>query len=165
MSIRIKLRKNEIKSNKNYGQYFAETVSMGTVGVEQLAEEISRNCTLKSSDVQGAIIALQEVMANHLQSGETVVLPGIGSFSLSAESSGAESPKKFSLQRHIRGIRTALSSMTWWAMPRWIGYLFIKRDGRMNKAEKEESENSHHDEKDRIDIGCRADEWSSNRPD
>ena len=104
MSIRIKLRKNEIKSNKNYGQYFAETVSMGTVGVEQLAEEISRNCTLKSSDVQGAIIALQEVMANHLQSGETVVLPGIGSFSLSAESSGAESPKKFSLQRHIRGI-------------------------------------------------------------
>ena len=105
MSIRIKLRKNEIKSNKNYGQYFAETVSMGTVGVEQLAEEISRNCTLKSSDVQGAIIALQEVMANHLQNGETVVLPGIGSFSLSAESSGAESPKKFSLQRHIRGIK------------------------------------------------------------
>ena len=89
MSIRIKLRKNEIKSNKNYGQYFAETVSMGTVGVEQLAEEISRNCTLKSSDVQGAIIAF----------------PGIGSFSLSAESSGAESPKKFSLQRHIRGIK------------------------------------------------------------
>ncbi len=35
----------------------------------------------------------------------TVVLPGIGSFSLSAESSGAESPKKFSLQRHIRGIK------------------------------------------------------------
>ena len=65
MSIRIKLRKNEIKSNKNYGQYFAETVSMGTVGVEQLAEEISRNCTLKSSDVQGALIALQEVMASH----------------------------------------------------------------------------------------------------
>ena len=90
MSIRIRLRKNEIKSNKNYGQYFAETVSMGTVGVEQLAEEISRNCTLKSSDVQGALIALQEVMANH---------------SLSAESSGAESPKKFSLQRHIRGIK------------------------------------------------------------
>ena len=82
MSIRIKLRKNEIKSNKNYGQYFAETVSMGTVGVEQMAEEISRNCTLKSSDVQGALIALQEVMANH-----------------------AESPKKFSLQRHIRGIK------------------------------------------------------------
>ena len=79
MSIRIRLRKNEIKSNKNYGQYFAETVSMGTVGVEQMAEEISRNCTLKSSDVQGALIALQEVMASHLQSGETVVLPGIGS--------------------------------------------------------------------------------------
>ena len=70
MSIRIKLRKNEIKSNRNYGQYFAETVSMGTVGVEQMAEEISQNCTLKSSDVQGALIALQEVMASHLQNGE-----------------------------------------------------------------------------------------------
>ena len=55
--------------------------------------------------MQGALIALQEVMASHLQNGETVVLPGIGSFSLSAESSGAESPKKFSLQRHIRGIK------------------------------------------------------------
>ena len=105
MSIRIRLRKNEIKSNKNYGQYFAETVSMGTVGVEQLAEEISRNCTLKSSDVQGAIIALQEVMVSHLQSGETVVLPGIGSFSLAAESCGVEAPEKFNLKRHIRGIK------------------------------------------------------------
>ena len=80
MSIRIKLRKNEIKSNRNYGQYFAETVSMGTVGVEQMAEEIARNCTLKPSDVQGALIALQEVMASHLQNGEKVVLPGIITF-------------------------------------------------------------------------------------
>ena len=97
MSIRIRLRKNEIKSNRNYGQYFAETVSMGTVGVEQMAEEISRNCTLKSSDVQGALIALQEVMASHLQNGET--------FSLAAESSGVEDPGKFNLQRHVRGIK------------------------------------------------------------
>ena len=105
MSIRIRLRKNEIKSNKNYGQYFAETVSMGTIGVEQMAEEISRNCTLKSSDVQGALIALQEVMASHLQNGETVVLPGIGSFSLAAESSGVENPDRFNLQHHVRGIK------------------------------------------------------------
>ena len=105
MSIRIRLRKNEIKSNRNYGQYFAETVSMGTVGVDQMAEEIARNCTLKPSDVQGALIALQEVMASHLQNGETVVLPGIGSFSLAAESSGVEDPGKFNLQRHVRGIK------------------------------------------------------------
>ena len=105
MSIRIKLRKNEIKSNRNYGQYFAETVSMGTVGVEQMAEEIARNCTLKSSDVQGALIALQEVMASHLQNGEKVVLPGIGSFSLAAESSGVEDPDSFNLKRHILGIK------------------------------------------------------------
>ena len=105
MSIRIKLRKNEIKSNRNYGQYFAETVSMGTVGVEQMAEEISQNCTLKSSDVQGALIALQEVMASHLQNGEKVVLPGIGSFSLAAESSGVEDPDRFNQKRHILGIK------------------------------------------------------------
>lgn len=105
MSIRIKLRKNEIKSNKNYGRYFAETVSMGAVDVDQMAEEISRNCTLKTGDVKGALVALQEVMADHLQNGETVVLPGIGSFSLAAESSGVEAPEKFNLQRHVRGIK------------------------------------------------------------
>lgn len=105
MSIRIKLRRNEIKSNKNYGRYFAETVSMGTVGAEQMAEEISRNCTLKPGDVQGALIALHEVMASHLQNGKTVVLPGIGSFSLAAESSGVESPEEFSPKRHVSGIK------------------------------------------------------------
>lgn len=105
MSIRIKLRRNEIKSNKNYGRYFAETVSMGTVDLDQLAEEIGRNCTMKPSDIKGALIAMQEVMKTHLQNGETVVLPGIGSFSLAAESTGVEDPKKFSLQRNIRGVK------------------------------------------------------------
>ena len=31
---------------------------------------------------------------------------------------------------NARAGRTALSSMTWWAMPRWIGYLFIRRGRR-----------------------------------
>jgi predicted histone-like DNA-binding protein len=105
MSIKIKLRRNEIKSNKTYGKYFAETVSMGTIDADKLAEEISCNCSLKPSDVGAAIIALQEVMASHLQNGETVVLPGIGSFSLAAESKGVDAPKTFNLQHNICGIK------------------------------------------------------------
>ena len=116
MSIRIRLRKNEIKSNRNYGQYFAETVSMGTVGVEQMAEEISRNCTLKSSDVQGALIALQEVMASFPASAVSPWQPRAAAWktrgnstcsATSAASSAVSVPRA-----NARAGRTVLSSMT-----------------------------------------------------
>jgi hypothetical protein len=47
------------------------------------------------------VTELQELLKNKLADGQTVVLPGIGRFSLRVKSIGVEDPKDFNLGRHI----------------------------------------------------------------
>jgi hypothetical protein len=47
---------------------------------------------------------LQDILRRKLEDGQTVVLPGIGRFSLRVESEGVDDPKRFDLRRHIKRI-------------------------------------------------------------
>ena len=104
MSIRIKLIKNNIKRSSSYGKYFAKTVRGNDVNLQDLAEEAARNCSLKKSDVIAVVTELEEMMSHRLADGGTIVLKGIGRFSLRVESDGVDDPKDFSIKKHIRRI-------------------------------------------------------------
>lgn len=104
MSIHIKLIRNNIKRSSSYGKYFAKAVSQGDVTLLQLAEEASRNTTLKKSDVLAVLTELEEMMRLQLAEGKTVVLDGIGRFSLRVESEGVDDPKHFNVKKHLRRI-------------------------------------------------------------
>ena len=47
---------------------------------------------------------LKDILKRRLSDGQTVVLSGIGRFSLRVESVGVDDPKEFSLRRHITRI-------------------------------------------------------------
>ena len=104
MSLRIRLIRNNIKRSSSYGKYFAKTVSQGDVTLLQLAEEASRNTTLKKSDVLAVVTELEEMMRQRLSVGKTVVLDGIGRFSLRVESEGVDNPNEFRIRKHIRRV-------------------------------------------------------------
>lgn len=104
MSIRIKLIKNNIMRSSSYGKYFAKTVRGNDVNLQDLAEEAARNCSLKKSDVIAVVTELEEMMSHRLADGDTIVLKGIGRFSLRVESDGVDDPKDFSIKKHIRRI-------------------------------------------------------------
>ena len=54
--------------------------------------------------VVGVATEIQDIMKEKLRKGQTVVLPGIGRFSLRVESIGVEDPKDFNIARHITRI-------------------------------------------------------------
>ena len=120
MAVHIKLIKNNIKSSSSYGKYFAKTVSQGEVTLDEIAAEACRNSGFSEGDeiaaeacrnsgfsegaVVGVVTELQDILKQRLTEGQTVVLPGIGRFSLRVESIGVDDPKAFNIRRHITRI-------------------------------------------------------------
>ena len=104
MPVHIRLIKNNIKSSSSYGKYFAKTVSQGEVTLKDLAEEACRNSSMSHGAVIGVVTELQDLLKEKLAAGQTVVLDGIGRFSLRVESIGVDDPKKFNIQRHLKRI-------------------------------------------------------------
>jgi predicted histone-like DNA-binding protein len=101
MAVHFKLIKNNIKSSSSYGKYFAKAVSQGEVTLKEIAEEACRNSGFSEGSVVGVVTELQNILKEKLMDGHTVVLPGIGRFSLRVESIGVDDPKDFNIRRHI----------------------------------------------------------------
>ena len=101
MAVHIKLIKNNIKSSSSYGKYFAKAVSQGEVTLKEIAEEACRNSGFSEGSVVGVVTELQDILKEKLRDGHTVVLPGIGRFSIRVESIGVDDPKDFNIRRNI----------------------------------------------------------------
>ena len=86
MAVHIKLIKNNIKSSRSYGKFFAKTVSQGEVTLGEIAAEACRNSGFSKGTVDGVVTELQDILKHRLSEGQTVILPGIGRFSLRVES-------------------------------------------------------------------------------
>ena len=104
MAVHIKLIKNNIKRSSSYGKYFAKAVSQGDVTLDEIAAEACRNSGFSEGSVVGVVTELQEILKEKLRNGQTVVLPGIGRFSLRVESTGVDNPKTFKIRQHITRI-------------------------------------------------------------
>ena len=104
MAVHIKLIRNNIKSNSSYGKYFAKAVSQGEVSLKEIAAEACRNSGFSEGSVIGVTTELQDLLKQKLSEGQTVVLDGIGRFSLRVESIGVDDPKEFNIRRHITRI-------------------------------------------------------------
>ena len=104
MAVHIKLIKNNIKRSSSYGKYFAKAVSQGEVTLSEIAEEACRNSGFSEGSVVGVVTELQDILKEKLREGQTVVLPGIGRFSLRVESIGVDDPKAFKIRQPITRI-------------------------------------------------------------
>ena len=93
MAVHIKLIKNNIKSSSGYGKYYAKAVSQGEITLNDIAEEACRNSGCSEGTVVMVVTELQDILKHRLSEGQTVILPGIGRFSLRVESIGVDDPK------------------------------------------------------------------------
>ncbi len=72
------------------------------VGLDELAEEMSRSSSINKSDITGVIGALIPEFIGHLLKGGIVEVEEIGSFRLSISSKGRDKPDETSIE-DIRG--------------------------------------------------------------
>lgn len=108
MSIYYRLYQNKIKNSKSFGKYYARTIHTDTVNLDNIADTIQRNCTLKRSDVKACLTELVEVMRDALQSSSKVRINGLGMFKINVKSTAASDPGTFK-GNNIVGYRVIFS--------------------------------------------------------
>ena len=105
MSIKYRLLKNEIKSSKNYGMYYAHTVRAGHVSLEEIEKLVAQSCSATAADVRLVVCELFETVKHYMQMGYVVQLGDLGNFSISVKSVCVDTKEEFRSDRHILGYK------------------------------------------------------------
>ena len=105
MAIHYRLVQNKIKSDRNYGKYYAHTVKQGEISLEEIERMIETNCSAKASDVRLVLRELFDTVRHYMQNGYVVDLKEMGKLSISVKSVCVDSPKEFRRDRHITGFK------------------------------------------------------------
>lgn len=105
MAIYYKLIQNKIKSDKNYGKYYAHTVKRGEISLEQIEKTIETNCSAKASDVRLVLRELFDTVKHYMQYGYVVNLNEMGKLSISVKSTCVDDPKDFRRDVNITGFK------------------------------------------------------------
>jgi predicted histone-like DNA-binding protein len=95
MSLRYDFYENPApKDSDKRPKLHARVVTDGTMNIDELARHIHGICTLTTADIKASLIALVEVMANELASGQRIHLDGLGYFNLTLAAPPVDSPKE-----------------------------------------------------------------------
>ena len=97
-----KLVKGTNPTIPSYGKYVARAVHNNVITAHELALEIQNNCSAKKSDVLLVLTELQDSLIRHLQAGDKIELPAIGTLKLEMDSRTVDSPEEFNPAIHLR---------------------------------------------------------------
>lgn len=95
MALFYRLYKNNNSHSKGYGKWYARPVVTDTVGIEQIAERMQANCTVKRADILAVLSELGPVVKDMLQQSLRVQIPYLGCFKLSMSSTGEAEKEKW----------------------------------------------------------------------
>ena len=76
-------------------KWYAYAKSSGDATLRTLSKEIAARSTVSPADTQAVLVALTELLVEHLAEGRIVRLGDFGAFQVSLSSTGAESESKF----------------------------------------------------------------------
>ncbi len=105
MSIKFYLTKNNIKSSKHYGKYYARTAKAGEVTLADIERDIEHLCTASRADVKLVLQAFHDVWKRHLQQGHWINLDALelGRHHISIKSAMVDRPEDFLPHLHVLG--------------------------------------------------------------
>jgi predicted histone-like DNA-binding protein len=78
-------------------KWYANAKSTGDTTLRALGKEIAQRSTVSPADTQAVLVALTEVLTEHLSEGKIVRLGDFGAFQVSIGSEGAETEAKFNV--------------------------------------------------------------------
>lgn len=89
MAVFYKLYQENREGSANKGKWYARAVHTGTVTIDDLADEMQANCTVKRADIVAVLSELVETMQKHLQMSHRVKLDRLGTFKIGMHTSPA----------------------------------------------------------------------------
>ena len=110
MPVLFKLNKivrkfNDGREDPANNRWYAHAFTVGTVGTNDLAEIIQRNCSMKKSDCLAVLTELVEVMKDELQASHSVRIDGLGTFKVGIKGSYAKTAAAFNPAKNISGYK------------------------------------------------------------
>ena len=95
MAVFYKLYQDNRRTSSNQGKWYARAVHTGTVDIDDLAEEMQANCTVKRADIVAVLSELVETMQKHLQMSHRVKLNRLGTFKIGMSTRPADTIEEF----------------------------------------------------------------------
>lgn len=89
-----KVQNNNEKSDQ-FGKWYGRTHMLGTVGVNELTQQIQNRCTVRESDIYAVLSELSDAIAGYLATGYQVRIPGLGIFHTTITTEPADSKDLF----------------------------------------------------------------------
>lgn len=86
---------NHNQKSDQYGKWYGRTHMLGTVGLNELAEQIQNRCSMRESDVMAVLSELSDAMAQFLATGYQVRVPGLGIFHTTITTEPADTKEEF----------------------------------------------------------------------
>jgi len=104
-TLRIVLRQNKNEDSRAYGKWYAELMDRESISTRALAKHIASHGSPYTEDmIIGILAALSRCIPEIVSEGTGVKLDGLGQFYPSLETTGAETPSKFSIQENVKGV-------------------------------------------------------------
>lgn len=76
-------------------KFYAAAVHEVTTDLNKLAVDVSNRCTIRRSDVVGVLLALMDVIPEHLADGKMISLGELGTLCVNVQSEGSETVEDF----------------------------------------------------------------------
>jgi predicted histone-like DNA-binding protein len=106
MAVFIKKYQYNNEQNENaHGKIFGRAVTVGEVEIEELANEIQENCTVKRSDILAVLSEIGPSIKKMVQKSYKVRIPYLGTFKLGVKSIGVENWDDYDVKKHIKGVK------------------------------------------------------------
>lgn len=112
MAVFYKLYQDNRETSKMKGKWYARAVHTSTVDIDDLADEMQANCTVKRADIVAVLSELVETMKTHLQMSHKVKLDRLGTFKIGMTTSAADSVKDFTASNNVKGVHVLFQPET-----------------------------------------------------
>ena len=112
MPVFFKLYRENRESSRFNGQWYARAVHTGTVDIDDLAEEMQANCTVKRADIVAVLSELVETRKKHLQMSHRVKLDRLGTFKIGMSTKPAATPEEFTASNNVKSVHVLFQPET-----------------------------------------------------
>lgn len=92
-------------------KWYAQAATPADVSLDMVARRIEKQSTVSSSDIKAVLDALQDIIIDELQRGNSVKLGDLGSFRITLRSEGTELAEDFTAAK-IKGVHVVFNPST-----------------------------------------------------
>jgi predicted histone-like DNA-binding protein len=104
MALKLKKVQRVNPQDRTQSKWYFTQAKSGTVGMTEIAEDIAGFSALSPGDVQSVLSNLVDRIPVFLKLGQTVNLPGFGSFRVSVSTNGAETSEELT-SHNVKGLK------------------------------------------------------------